>query len=78
MMPLTLQTPPAFHVEPFHAEPSAEKRGRWIFYVGLAALFAVLLNLEVLAGARSAGRSGGMGVGSAVSDWVADLDTPEL
>jgi hypothetical protein len=78
MMPLTLQTPPAFHVQPFHADPSAAKHGRWVFYLGVGALFAALLNLELLAGARSAGRSSDTGVDSALGDWVADLDKPEL
>jgi hypothetical protein len=66
MMPLAFRTPPAFHVEPFVAEPFPTKRGKWALYLGAAVLIAALLD------ARSAGTA----ISSALSDWVADLDEP--
>jgi hypothetical protein len=78
MMPLTLQTPPAFHVRPFDAEPSPVKRRRSASRLVVAILVAALLNLGLLQGARSARHSGGTGIVSSLGDWVTDLDKPEL
>jgi hypothetical protein len=77
MMPLTLQTPPAFHVRPFHAEPSPAKRRRSVSQLAVAVLIATLLNVGLVLGATSARHSGGTGIVSSLGDWVADLESPE-
>jgi hypothetical protein len=78
MIELAFQTPPAFHVHPFDADPSPAKRGRWASYLAVAILVALLLNVGLALRARSASRSADTGVISALSDWIADLDNPEL
>jgi hypothetical protein len=79
MMPLELQIPPAFHLQPFVAEPSRSRRGRWVSYLGVAAvLVAALLDVGLALGARSARQAGGAGVNSALGDWLAELDQPQL
>jgi hypothetical protein len=77
MMQLEFRTPPAFHVQPFVAEPDAAKRAGWLRYVLVAVVAVALLNVAVLS-ARSATRPGGTGITSALGDWVAGLDEPEL
>jgi hypothetical protein len=67
MLQLAFRTPPAFHVEPFVAEPSPKKGGGWALYLGVAVLIAALL------GARPAVT----GMTSALGDWVANLDEPQ-
>jgi hypothetical protein len=67
MIELAFRTPPAFHIQPFVAEPSPTKRRGWSLYLSVLVLIAVLL------GARSAGK----GMTSALGDWVTDLDEPQ-
>jgi hypothetical protein len=78
MMQLEFRTPPAFHVQPFGAEPAAAARRGWLLCLLAAVLIAALLNTGLVLGARSARRPGGTGISSALGDWLADLDEPQL
>jgi hypothetical protein len=77
MMQLAFRTPPAFHLQPFVAEPSRARRGGWALYLGMALLVAALLNLGFVLGARSM-RSADGGITAGLGDWLAGLDQPEL
>jgi hypothetical protein len=78
MRQLAFRTPPGFHVQPFVAEPTTAKHRRWVLHLGVGVLVAVLLGVGVVLSAMPAWRSVRTGIASALGDWIADLDEPEL